>query len=676
MKFGVSRVKNIFKWNISQKFFAVFMVLVLVPSLLIGFFSYKTETDLLDKQLLADATARVNNLSTIVDRVVTPVMRDTDVLSQALSGTVHQGLVKNAETNTASNPQVRQILSQFKSAHQDDTEVLGLGLEDGLFAMEPDSKLGADYDARKRQWYMEAMKNKGKVILSDPYVSAASKNIVISIAKTTNEGDGVTVVNLSLKKYLTDTVRQQKIGQHGYAYILDRNKKVLTHPALEAGAEVSGAEIDQIYAGPRGIVDTLVDGKKARLIYTTNQLTGWKVVGVLYHSELAEAVSSTIRTLVITIAISILVSLVLMYYFNRAFIQPIKVLTGLAKRLSSGDLTSEPVKIKNNDELGDLGQAYNGLTSRLRVLVTDLSDRVDNLYAVTDVLRSESGTVSDASSNISSIVNRVAQGASVQTESTKEVNTTLQENAIGVSTIAESATDINEISEKTQSKAQDGTRTVAETVTQMDLIHQAVNQSYSLVETLAASSKEIGNFANVIRGIASQTNLLALNANLEAARAGDAGRGFAVVAKEVKKLSEQSAESAEQISALVSEIMSETENSVRSLAGVKREVTSGVELSNRVESIFGSIMEDMTNLTAEIQNLSSVSQQMAASSEEISASVHELSNISQSTASDSENALSEVQKQQASLHKLGSLVGEVLATADAVKTGIKQFKLQ
>lgn len=676
MKFDWSRTKSFLKWNISKKIFAVCLLLVLFPSFLIGFFSYKTEMQLLENQLLTDAKARVNNLTTIVDRVVLPVMKDTDVLAQTLSGDVHNGLIKNKETNTASNSKVKEVLAQFKSAHQDDTEVIGLGMEDGLFAMAPDSKLADDYDARKRQWYSEAMKNKGNVIISDPYVSAASKNIVISLAKATNEVDGVTVVNLSLKKYLTDTVKQQKIGQEGYAYILDGKKKVLTHPALAAGTEVSGADMDQVYAGKEGIVPTVVDGKKARLIYTTDELTGWKVIGVLYQSELAGIVKGVLKTLWLTIIPSILISLVLMYFINKLFVNPIKSLTTLAKRLSSGDLTAEPVNIRSKDELGDLAQACNGLSSQLRNLVFGLTDRVNDLYSVTDVLRSESETGSDASRNISNIVNRVAHGANVQTGSTTEVLTALQENTIGISTFAESAADINEISEKTHAKALDGTRTVAETVTQMNAIDHAVNESYSLVETLAARSKEIGDFAGIISGIASQTNMLALNASIEAARAGESGRGFAVVAGEVKKLAEQSAQSAKQISALVSEIMTETENSVESLAGVKNEVSAGVDLSKRVEIIFNSIIDDMTGLTIHIQNLSSISQQMAASSEEISASVHELSNISHTTSGESENALSEVQKQQESLKKLGSLVDEVLETAEGVKTNINQFKLQ
>ena len=59
---------------------------------------------------------------------------------------------------------------------------------------------------------------------------------------------------------------------------------------------------------------------------------------------------------------------------------------------------------------------------------------------------------------------------------------------------------------------------------------------------------------DLVKKVANQSNLLALNASIEAARAGEAGKGFAVVADQVRLLSSNTSESAEDIVKYVTEL--------------------------------------------------------------------------------------------------------------------------
>ncbi|MGK5509898.1 methyl-accepting chemotaxis protein [Brevibacillus formosus] len=669
-------IKKGFQWKIGQKLFAVFLILVLVPSILIGYFSYRSATQTLDVQLLNSANKQVENLSTIIDRVVVPIMKDTDVLARSLPQSVYQDMIKDEKTNLASNQQVQSTLKQFKAVHTDDTEVIGLATEDGRFAMEPQSPLSKEYDARTREWYTKAMEQKGQVIISKPYVSAASKNIVVSVAKTTDDGHGVAVVNLSLKKYVTDTVNVAKVGTQGFAFILDESQKVITHPTIAAGEVPQDDSYKSFYEQQSGVLSAQIDGKPSRIVFTTNKITGWKIAGVLYDSELDELKKPIITQTVGMIIISVLLSLVILYVINRIFVHPLKQMTRLSKQLAAGNLAETHITVKNRDELGDLAQAFNSLALQLRQLIEDLLKNAQNLNQVTDVLNSEVTEVANASSKIAEMNSRVTKGSMDQAQGISEISRTMQESVLAVSNFAEVASEIGEITEQTHQRAKEGTSIVSDSLNQMRTINSAVLHSSNLVETLMQKTMEIDNFATVINEIANQTNLLSLNASIEAARAGEHGRGFAVVAEEVKKLAVQSSDSATQITNLILEINKETKKSVESLTMVQQEVEDGLALSSKVETLLSDIIEDMAKINDEIQNLSSISEEVAAGSEEVSASVEDLSNIANSNSRDSSDTLSNIERQQESLHELMKQVKIVLDTAQQIRNNVQNYKLR
>ncbi|OAB41049.1 methyl-accepting chemotaxis protein [Paenibacillus antarcticus] len=670
------KIKSLLKFKIGLKLFSVFLLLVLITSVGGGYFSYQTSVSSLEKQLLDSSNSQISNLNTIIDRVVLPVMKDTDVLARSLSTPSSGNMTPIVDMNISSNPEVQSTLSIFKAVHTDDTELIGFATTTGLFAIEPQSKMKDGFDARTRVWYTKAMENKGKVIISDPYVSAGSGNVVITIAKTTTDNRSVAAVNLSLKQYLTDTINTQKIGSKGYAFVLDGTQKVLAHPSMEAGTDLSKeSTLESMHNSKSGTLQTTVKGEGAKLIYTTNPLTGWKIIGVLYDSELDDLKGPIIINTLLTILASLILLAIILYFVNKVFVKPIKKITQIAEKMATGDLSEDIVPLQTKDEIGELSRAFKTMTIQFRHLVGNLTNSTQGLYQAADVLNEEITSTAGAASRIYDVNKQVTDSSIIQAQSTREISRAVQESAIGINSIASSASEISDISDQTFKTADEGSSSVLQTMYQMNSIDVALTNSSDAVQSLMDKVKEIGAIATIINSIATETNLLSLNASIEAARAGDAGKGFSVVANEVKKLSAQSSEAAKQISALISEINDKTKKSVDALVEVKTEVSDGITLSTTVNTLFSGIMDNMSKLNSEIQSLSATSEEIAASSEEISSSAEELSSISNSNSANSQNALEDTQTQKTSITRINEQVNIVLQTAEKVKCDVEKFKI-
>ena len=196
-----------------------------------------------------------------------------------------------------------------------------------------------------------------------------------------------------------------------------------------------------------------------------------------------------------------------------------------------------------------------------------------------------------------------------------------------------------------------------------------------IIGNIKKESEIINTFVETITSISVQTNLLSLNASIEAARAGAAGRGFAVVAEEIRKLADDSAKAAGEISNNVSHIMMQTVNSAEQAEQARSMVAQQGKAVENVVSVFGSMNQKLGQL---VEGLKEIVTSIGKADEERSDTLQAVMNISDIIADTSNRAetVNVIAEQLlASVKNLNTTADMLGENMDELKSEIDAFKV-
>ncbi|MFL0471676.1 methyl-accepting chemotaxis protein [Priestia sp. 179-F W1.4 NHS] len=257
-----------------------------------------------------------------------------------------------------------------------------------------------------------------------------------------------------------------------------------------------------------------------------------------------------------------------------------------------------------------------------------------------------------ASHHTTASMQELAAGADQQVIMAQKSSEFLDEMTQGVTKIAEASAAVSKASDQTANEAVQGKEKIQEAIQQIHTIDSSVQHAASVIHQLKERSAEINDIMSVISGIAAQTNLLALNAAIEAARAGEHGKGFVVVAAEVRKLAEQSNQSAEQVARLIQHIQQETSQAVAFIQSGTADVKNGILLANEAENVFNRIADASTYVHEQIQQTAASAQQIAAGSTQVLRAVSEMTAFANQSAASSSSISSASVRQLQSLQTI------------------------
>ncbi|WP_251127409.1 methyl-accepting chemotaxis protein [Exiguobacterium sp. s63] len=427
--------------------------------------------------------------------------------------------------------------------------------------------------------------------------------------------------------------------------------------------------------GYKTVLNTSVTPTTDRVRMTVTDLVEYK--GELLASETkavqADAESSILWMLIISVG-GVVIGILSLLALQRLFLKPINRLGRQARIMAEGDLTGEDIEVASNDELGDLVTAFNEMKRNLVGLIRRVGEASDKVTAYSEELYASTDHVATTTQGVSRLfeeMNVAAQGSSKRAE---EGTIGVNQAVVGLNQIAAASQGVNEQTIHTLEAANGGLETIQLAEERMQEIRRANELTEQMVTRLSNQSLEIEKITRSITAITEQTNLLALNAAIEAARAGEHGKGFAVVAAEVRKLAEESKQSAIQIQTVVRDIQRDTKQVESAFEESSVHVENGVSQMGEVAEAFREIVSVIEETSRQMSEIAAATEEVSANTTEVAVSVEDMSTNAVSTQRSVEEAGANVEEQLAAIQEINGIAETMSHMSSELKDVVHVFK--
>ena len=378
---------------------------------------------------------------------------------------------------------------------------------------------------------------------------------------------------------------------------------------------------------------------------------------------------------VIEIMLIAFVTILSLSYTRMAIVTRIKKVNKKIVKLSEKDLTTEKIIVKGSDEVSQLAQESNELQDTLTSIVTELTNSSNQLDVAAENMDEEINQISQALETVATSMYEITTNTEKQTQSISYAAEEL-EKLIAIATESDNVSkDLSTSSKEINVMSTEGQKVIGDLEKSSADTNIAIDQIFECITGISESAEKISNASDMIADIASQTNLLSLNASIEAARAGDTGRGFAVVAEEIRKLSEQSAQSLEVINQMIAGL----QNNVK-LANQQSDIVKTVmeEQSNGVamtRNKFLAIANSLDSINLGILNLSDISLRMNDNCESVKNLMSELTQIAADNSDATSQTCASSEEISATMDSIASHSKHVKEQAQQLNNNIKDFKI-